>query len=125
MKKTIFIFALLMGAIFSVQAQKWEQLSGEQKMMKAQEFRESNQQFLKGNLGLTDEQCTDIDNVNVCFLSTLDRIDRYGKTDDEKKKYAKGLLQSRAAQLDAIMGADKRKEYIAYIQDKLKKAGLM
>jgi hypothetical protein len=125
MKKTIFVFALLLGAICTVQAQKWEQLSGEQKMMKAKEFREENQKYLKGTLGLNDEQCEDIDNVNLCFLSTLDRIDRYGKTDDDKKKYAKGLMQSRATQLDAIMGADKRKEYIAYIQDKLKKAGLM
>jgi hypothetical protein len=125
MKKTIFVFALLMGAILTVNAQKWEQLTGEQKMMKAQEFREDNQKYLKGTLGLNDEQCEDIDNVNLCFLSTLDRIDRYGKTDDDKKKYAKGLMQSRAAQLDAIMGADKRKEYIAYIQEKLKKSGLM
>lgn len=59
------------------------------------------------------------------LFSTLDRIDPYGKTDEDKKKYAKGLMQSSAAQLDAIMGADKRKEYITYIQDKLKKAGLM
>ena len=125
MKKTIFIYALLLGSIFTVHAQNWEQLSGEQKMMKAKEFREDNQKYLKETLALTEEQTSDIDNVNLCFLSTLDRIDRYGKTDEDKKKYAKGLMQSRSAQLDAIMGAEKRKQYIGYIQDKLKKAGLM
>lgn len=62
---------------------------------------------------------------NLCFLSTLDGIGRYGKTDKDKRIYAKELMQSRAAQLDAIMGADNRKEYITYIQEKLKKAGLM
>jgi predicted phage gp36 major capsid-like protein len=125
MKKVICILTIMVVGVVSLNAQKWDQLSGEQKMMKAKEFREDNQKYLKGTLGLTDEQTEDIDNVNLCFLSTLDRIDRYGKTDDDKKKYAKGLMQSRAAQLDAIMGADKRKQYITYIQDKLKTAGLL
>jgi hypothetical protein len=124
MKKVIFIFALIIGSMCSVNAQSWDQLSDEQKLMKAKDFREDNQNYLKGTLGLSAEQCEDIDNVNLCFLSTLDRIDRYGKTDEDKKKYAKGLMQSRSAQLDAIIGVDKRKQYIAYIEEKLKKAGL-
>lgn len=124
MKKVIFIFALMIGAMCSVNAQSWDQLSDEQMLMKAKDFRADNQKYLKETLGLSVEQCEDIDNVNLCFLSTLDRIDRYGKTDEDKKKYAKGLTQSRSAQLDAIMGVDKRKQYIAYIEEKLKKAGL-
>lgn len=125
MKKVICILTIMVVGVISLNAQKWDQLSGEQKLMKAKEFREDNQKYLKGTLGLTDEQCTDIDNVNVCFLSTLDRIDRYVPDVEDKKKYAKTLLQSRAIQLDAIMGADKRKQYITYIQDKLKTAGLL
>jgi hypothetical protein len=125
MKKTIFMLAFMVAGVISLNAQKWDQLSGEQKLMKAKEFREDNQKYLKTTLGLTEEQCTDIDNVNVCFLSTLDRIDRYIPDVEDKKKYAKTLLQSRAIQLDAIMGADKRKKYIGYIQEKLKAAGLL
>ena len=125
MKKTICILTIMLAGFISLHAQKWEQLSAEQKMMKAKEFREDNQKYLKGTLGLTDVQCEDIDNVNICFLSTLDRIDRYVPADEDKKKYAKTLLQARSVQLDAIMGADKRKQYITYIQDKLQKAGLL
>ena len=122
MKKILFIifigtFAMSGSAI----AQKWEALSDEQKMSKVQGFRDDNQKFLKG-LGLTDEQLNDVDNVNVCFMSTLDRIDRYGGDEASKKKYAKSAVASRSAQLDAIIGVDKRKQYMEYVQAKLDKA---
>jgi hypothetical protein len=38
----------------------------------------------------------------------LDRIDRYAKTDEDKTKYAKALTAATGAQLDAIMGTEKR-----------------
>jgi hypothetical protein len=105
-------------------AQKWSELTSEQKMMKAQEFRDDNQNYLKNTLKLTDDQLSDIDNVNLCYLSTLDRLDRYGKSDADKEKYAKSVTEARSAQLDAIMGADNRKKFQAYVQEKLKKAGV-
>jgi len=122
MKKILVIifigtFAMSGSAI----AQKWEDLSNEQKMSKLQDFRDDNQKYLKG-LGLTDDQLKDVDNVNICFLSNLDRIDRYGGDEASKKKYAKSAVAARSAQLDAIIGADKRKQYIEYVQGKLEKA---
>jgi hypothetical protein len=116
----LFFFVSMLGTVTTLSAQKWEDLSKEQKMGKVKEFRDDNQAYLK-SLGLNEEQLSDIDNVNICFLSTLDRIDRYGGDDASKKKYAKTALGSRSAQLDAIMGADKRKQYIAYVQEKLSK----
>jgi hypothetical protein len=73
-------------------------------------------------LGLSEEQITDVDNVNLCFVSTLDRIDRYGKDAAAKEKYAKTAVQARTAQLDAIMGPEKRKQLQDYVTAKLKKA---
>jgi hypothetical protein len=122
MKKILVIIFMgtfaMSGSAF---AQKWEDLSNEQKMSKIQGFREDNQKYLKG-LGLTDDQLNDVDNVNICFLSTLDRIDRYGGDEASKKKYAKSAVAARSAQLDAIIGVDKRKQYIEYVQGKLEKA---
>jgi hypothetical protein len=115
----IFLGTFAMGG--SAIAQKWEDLSNEQKMSKLQDFRDDNQKYLKG-LGLTDDQLKDVDNVNICFLSNLDRIDRYGGDEASKKKYAKSAVAARSAQLDAIIGADKRKQYIEYVQGKLEKA---
>ncbi len=115
----IFMGTFAMGG--SAIAQKWEDLSNEQKMNKIQGFREDNQKYLKG-LGLSDDQLNDVDNVNLCFLSNLDRIDRYGGDDASKKKYAKSAVAARSAQLDAIIGVDKRKQYMEYVQGKLEKA---
>src|SRR6476620_6927053 len=90
--------------VVNAQTKKWSELSKEEKSMKAKAFREDNQKYLKGTLGMTDTQLTDIDNVNACYLSTLDRINRYAKTDESKEKYAEYATAARSAQLDAIMG---------------------
>jgi hypothetical protein len=125
MKKLLFVFVLaLLGISFQANAQKWSELSDEQKWSKAQDFRDDNQNYLKNTLKMSDDQLSDIDNVNICYLSTLDRIDRYGKTDADKEKYAKSVTAARSAQLDAIMGVDNRKKFQAYVQEKLKKAGV-
>ena len=113
---------LLIGSFLSVNAQKWSALTDEEKLMKLQSFREDNQNYLKNTLKLSDEQMADIDNVNICYLSTLDRIERYGKTDADKDKYAEAVTAARSAQLDAIMGVEKRNQYAKYVADKLKKA---
>jgi len=105
-------------------AQKWSELAKEQKAMQLQPFREDNQNYLKNTLGLTQGQLDDVDNVNVCYLGTLDRIDRYGKDDASKEKYAKSATAARSAQLDAIMGAEKHKKFGEYVKGKLKKAGV-
>lgn len=120
----LFLFVSMIGITGTLKAQKWSELSNEQKSMKAQAFRDDNQNYLKNTLGLTKEQMDDVDNVNVCYLSTLDRIDRYGKDDAAKEKYAKSVTAARSAQLDAIMGVDKRKQFSEYVKGKLKKAGV-
>ncbi|HTQ26961.1 MAG TPA: hypothetical protein VMI35_02490 [Puia sp.] len=89
--------------------------------MKEKEFRADNRKYLKDSLGMTQTQMDDIDNVNICFLSTLDRIDRYGKSNDTKQKYAKAVADARWAQLDVIMGADKHNQYARYIRAKIDK----
>ncbi len=122
MKKAI-LFAVICLAFVNVSnAQKWSELSQEQKLMKAKEFRADNQKYLKTTLGMTQTQMDDIDNVNICYLSTLDRIDRYGKDDATKEKYAKAITEARRAQLDVIMGAEKHKQYAEYIKGKIQKA---
>jgi hypothetical protein len=121
MKSRIFIMLIGLLAITSTQGQKWSQLSDEEKLMKLKDFRADNQNYLKNTLGMNQTQMEDIDNVNICFLSTLDRIDRYGKDQANKEKYAKAIADSRNAQLDVIMGKDKHKKYSDYIAEKLKK----
>ena len=122
MKKTILIMIIcVIGAIAN--AQKWSELSDEQKIMKLKSFRADNQNYLKNTLGMTQQQMTDIDNVNICYLSTLDRISRYAKDDAAREKYADAVSQGRWAQLDAIMGADKHEQYAKYLKDKIEKAG--
>ncbi len=121
MKKTILIITIAIAAFTTTNAQKWSDLTQEEKVMKAKQFRADNQQYLKDSLGMSADQMDDIDNVNICFLSTLDRIDRYAKDDATKQKYAKAITDARWAQLDVIMGADKHKQYSEYIKSKLKK----
>jgi hypothetical protein len=122
MKKAILLIVIIIAAVKGTHAQKWAELTDEQKLTKLQSFRADNQKYLKDSLHLTKTQMTDIDNVNVCFLSTLDRIDRYAKDAAAKEKYAQALWDVRWAQLDAIMGADKHLKYAKYLKAKVEKA---
>jgi hypothetical protein len=123
MKSKILLAIICFFVIGKVQAQsKWEQLSDEQKLEKLKSFRAENQEYLKDTLKLTATQMTDLDNLNLCFLSTLDRIDRYGKDQANKEKYAEALWQVRWAQVDAIMGKEKHDKYAAYIKKKIEAA---
>ncbi|POY37897.1 hypothetical protein C3K47_05050 [Solitalea longa] len=125
MKKIALLLIIALASIQVASAQKkWADLSKEEKVSKAKAFRADNQNYLKTTLGMTPTQLTDIDNVNACYLSTLDRIDRYGKTDEDKEKLAEFATAARSAQLDAIMGTEKRDKFVAYVQEKLKKAGV-
>ena len=124
-KYYLFLTVILLAFAGSAVAQKkWSELSKEEKMMKAKSFSEDNHKYMKDSLGLTASQVDDIDNVNVCYLTTLDRIDRYGKTDANKEKFADYATAARSAQLDAIMGTDKRDRFMNYVANKLKKAGV-
>jgi hypothetical protein len=123
MKIKILLAIVCLLAIGKIQAQtKWEQLSDEQKLEKLKSFRAENQKYLKDTLKLTATQMTDLDNLNLCFLSTLDRIDRYGKDQANKEKYAEALWQVRWTQVDAIMGKEKHEKYAAYIKKKIEAA---
>ena len=122
MKQTILFIMILFVAATAVKAQTWEELTDEQKITKLKSFRADNQKYLKTTLGMTQVQLDDIDNVNICYLSTLDRINRYAKADSTKNKIAEFVSKARWAQLDAIMGADKHKQYAEYLADKIKKA---
>ena len=119
--KVFFIFVFLVAAVVG-KAQKWEQLSEEQKLSKLKTFRASNQQYLKDTLKLSAVQISDVDNLNLCFLSTLDRVDRYVKDDKTKEHYAEALWEVRWAQVDAIIGKEKHEKYAAYITRKLNQA---
>ncbi len=122
MKKTILFIVVCVVTAIAANAQKWSEMTDEQKMMKLKSFRADNQAYLKNTLGMTEQQMTDIDNVNICYLSTLDRISRYAKDDAAKEKYADAITQGRWAQLDAIMGAEKHEQYAKYLKDKIEKA---
>ena len=117
-KKLFFIGIFLATAVLS-QAQKWEELSDEQKLTKLKTFRAGNQKYLKDSLKLTQTQIDDLDNLNVCFLSTLDRIDRYAKDMETKEEYADALWEVRWRQVDAIMGKEKHEKYAAFIKKRI------
>jgi hypothetical protein len=116
-----FIVICLLSATVS-HSQKWDDLSDEQKLTKLKSFRADNQKYLKDSLKLTQTQLTDLDNLNACFLSTLDRIDRYAKENKTKEEYAEALWDVRWAQVDAIMGKDKHEKYAAFIKRKIAQA---
>jgi len=122
MKKAILFVIVCLVALTRINAQTWAELTDEQKVMKLKAFRADNQKYLKETLGMTKTQTDDIDNVNICYLSTLDRINRYGKDDATKEKYAKAVTEARSVQLDAIMGPEKRQQYAEYVVEKIKKA---
>ena len=125
MKKVLIALAIFCGVSQAAYSQKWEDLTKEQKMMKLEDFRKDNQAFLKDSLGMNAEQLADIDNVNICFLSTLERVQRYGKDEGNMKKFAQAVADGRSIQMDAIMGTEKRKKFAEYVEAKLKKAGAM
>jgi len=122
MKRLFFLIAMSVVMFNVAFAQSWSELTDEQKLMKLKSFREENQKYLKGTLQMTQTQLDDIDNVNICFLSTLDRINRYAKDQATKEKVAQALWDARWAQLDAIMGVDKHNKYAEYMKQKLEKA---
>jgi hypothetical protein len=122
MKKAILFMVVCLVALTGLNAQTWDELSEEQKMMKLKDFRADNQKFLKEKLGMTKTQLDDIDNVNICYLAMLDRIDRYGKDEANKEKVAQAATEARSIQLDIIMGEDKRKQFSDYVAEKIKKA---
>ena len=123
MKRIFFLLMLAVVCTTATQAQKWQDLSNEQKLMKAKEFRQESQDYLK-KLGLSEDQLADMDDVNLCYLTTLGRIDRYGKDDNAKLNYAKSATKARATQMDAIMGPDRRAKYQKFISDKIKNSPL-
>ncbi|HET6996533.1 MAG TPA: hypothetical protein VFI06_16170 [Chitinophagaceae bacterium] len=122
MKKIIFSILICLVAATTITAQKWSELTDEQKVMKLKAFRADNQKYLKNTLGMTAVQLDDIDNVNACYLGTLDRINRYVKAEADKEKYAEAVSKARWAQLDAIMGVDKHQKYAEYLKAKIEKA---
>lgn len=119
MKARFLLIAIFLVTATMSYAQKWEELSDEQKITKLKSFRDDNQKYLKDSLKLSQTQITDLDNLNLCFLSTLDRVDRYAKDDATKEKYAEALWEVRWAQVDAIMGKDKHEKYAAYLKRKI------
>ena len=119
MKKSLFTLMLLFLGFSLVHAQTWDDLSKEEKMMKAKKFVADNHNYMRNTLELTDDQIDDVDNVNACYLSTLDRINRYAQTDETKMEAAKAVTAARSVQLDAIMGTDKRDQFMEYVADKL------
>lgn len=119
MRTKIVFIAICLCCATITNAQKWEELSDEQKLVKLKSFRAENQKYLKDSLRLTAVQISDIDNLNLCFLSTLDRVDRYAKEEKTKEEYAEALWEVRWAQMDAIMGKEKHEKYAAYIKRKL------
>lgn len=122
MTTRIVLIALCVLCATMTNAQKWDDLSDEQKLSKLKTFRAGNQKYLKDSLRLTTTQMADLDNLNLCFLSTLDRIDRYAKDDQTKEEYADALWEVRWAQVDAIMGKDKHEKYAAYIKRQIAQA---
>ena len=119
MRTLIFSIVIFLLSATTTHAQKWEELSYEQKLGKLKTFRGENQKYLKDSLKLTTTQITDLDNLNICFLSTLDRFERYVKDNEKKEDYAEALWEVRWAQVDAIMGEDKHAKYASYIERKI------
>lgn len=122
-KSKLLASLLFVAAMNVAHAQKkWDDLTDEEKVTKLKSFRAENQKYLKNTLGMTPTQMDDIDNVNICFLSTLDRIDRYAKDASKKDEAADAVASARWVQLDAIMGAEKHKKYEEHLKAKIEDA---
>ena len=121
MKRTILSIALAVIAFGTSLAQQQgiDQLTSEQKLMKAKEFREDNQKYLK-SLGMGDDQLIDIDNVTSCHAFTVERISHYAKDKSAQKKHLDMAISNRQAQLDLIMGAGNRQKYEKYLAEKVR-----
>jgi|688.fasta_scaffold110566_3 hypothetical protein len=122
MKRTILFITMALIAFGTVQAQqeKVDEVTAEQKLMKAKEFREDNQKYLK-SLGMDDDQMIDIDNVNSCHSYTLERISHYATDKGAQKKHLDMAKANHRAQLDLIMGAKNREKYEKYVTEKVRK----
>ena len=118
--KLILLMAICLVALTGY-AQKWAELSDEQKLMKLKTFRAENQKYMKDSLKLTPTQINDIDNINLCYLATLDRIVRYGKDDERKEELAEAVSKARWVQIDAIIGEEKHDKYAAYLERRIAK----
>ena len=121
MKQKLILLAAVFFMTLVSYAQKWEEMNDEQKLMKLKTFRAENQKYMKDSLKLTATQINDVDNINLCYLSTLDRIVRYGKDDDTKQKLADAVSEARWVQIDAIMGVEKHNKYSAYLERRIAK----
>lgn len=121
MKHLILSIMICLVAVTATYAQTWAELTEEEKIMKLEDFRADNQKFLADSLGMTETQMNDIDNVNICYLATLDRIDRYGADEATKNELAEFLTDARWAQLDVIMGEENHKRYYEYVKAKIDK----
>ncbi len=126
MKKAMMLLVLVTGFSMVSFAQTWQEtwsnMSKEEKMMKLRTFRDDNQKYLKDSLGMTSQQLKSIDSVNSIFLKGLTQIDKSVATDDEKLAKAKEIAKKRTADLDSIMGEDKRARFTQYMYEKLKKS---
>jgi len=122
MKSKFLILIICIVSASASYAQKWADLKDEEKLMKLKTFRAANQKYLKDSLHLTQQQMTHLDNINVCFISTLDRVDRYAKDDETKEHLAEALWEVRWAQVDAVMGKDKHEKYASYLKKKIQQA---
>jgi hypothetical protein len=118
----ILLMLLILGAGQSLNAQTWDELTDEQKVMKLQSFMEDNQRYMRETLRLSEDQILDVESVNACFLNNLDVIANYGGSDKERKKYAKSSVKARQKQLQAIMGAENFDKFQTYVAAKLQKA---
>jgi hypothetical protein len=122
MKRAILFFTLSLFAFGTVLAQeeKVDEVTAQQKLMKAKEFREDNQKYLK-SLGMDEDQMIDIDNVNSCHSFTLERISHYATDKGTQKKHLEMAKTNHRAQLDLIMGAKNREKYEKYVTEKVRK----
>jgi hypothetical protein len=119
MKQKLILLVAVCLVAFAGYAQKWEELSDEQKLMKLKTFRTENQKYMKDSLKLTPTQINDIDNINLCYLATLDRIMRYGKDDQRKEELAEAVSKARWVQIDVIIGEEKHDKYAAYLERRI------
>lgn len=67
---------------------------------------------------MSEDQLHKIQEVNLSYVTNLDRIDKYA-SNENKMKFAEAATTELSVKLDAIMGPDNRKKYMEYILEKL------